>query len=166
MKILLRDFNAKLGSEDIFKPPVGNESLHQDGNVNGVRIVNFTASKNLVVKSTMLPRRNIHKYTWTSPGGKTHNQIHHILIDRVFHSAILDVRFLNGADCDTDHYLMVAEVRERWAVSKQKSQKSDVGRFSLRQLSDMEGRKQYQIKMSNRSAALENLSDSKGICRA
>jgi len=57
-------------------------SLHQDSNDNGVRIVNFATSKNLVVKSTMFPHQNIHKYTWTSPDGKTHNQIDHILIDR------------------------------------------------------------------------------------
>jgi len=31
------------------------ESLHQDGNDNGVRIVNFATSKNLVVKDMMLP---------------------------------------------------------------------------------------------------------------
>jgi hypothetical protein len=30
MKILLEDFNAKLGRENIFKPTIGNESLHQD----------------------------------------------------------------------------------------------------------------------------------------
>jgi hypothetical protein len=63
MKILLRDFNAKLGREDICRPTIGNESLHQNGNDNGVRIVNFAVSKNLVVKSTMLPHRNIRKYT-------------------------------------------------------------------------------------------------------
>lgn len=40
MKILLEDFNSKLGREDIFKPTVGNETLHQDGNDNGVCIVN------------------------------------------------------------------------------------------------------------------------------
>jgi hypothetical protein len=66
MKFLLRDFNARLGREDIFKPTIGNESLHQDGNDNGVRIVNSAASKKLTVKSKMLPHRNIHKYTWTS----------------------------------------------------------------------------------------------------
>ena len=55
MKILLVDFNAKLGREDIFKPTIGNESLHDDSNDNGVRVVNFATSKNLVIKSTMFP---------------------------------------------------------------------------------------------------------------
>jgi hypothetical protein len=54
MKITLGDFNAKVGRENIFKPTIGNELLHQDSNNNnGVRIVNFATSKNLVFKSTM-----------------------------------------------------------------------------------------------------------------
>jgi hypothetical protein len=81
MKILLRDFNAKVGREHIFKPTIGKESSHEISNDNGVRAVNFATSKNSVVKSTMLSHRSIHKYTWTSPDGKTHNQIDHILID-------------------------------------------------------------------------------------
>jgi len=51
MKIVLGDFNTKVERENIFKPSVGNGSLHQDGNDNGVRIINFTTSKNLVVIS-------------------------------------------------------------------------------------------------------------------
>ena len=97
-KILLGDFNAKVGRENIFKPTIGNESLHQDINDNGVRIVNFATSKNLVVKSTMFLHRNIHKYTWTSPDGQTHNQIDHVLINRRWHSSILDVQSFRGAD--------------------------------------------------------------------
>jgi hypothetical protein len=46
-KILLGHFNAKLGREDIFKPTIENESLHQDSNDNGVRIVNFATSKKI-----------------------------------------------------------------------------------------------------------------------
>jgi len=84
---------------------------------NGVRLVNFATSKNLVLKNTMFPHRNIHKYTWTL-GGKTHNQIDHVLIDRRWHSSVLDVRSFRGADCDTDHYLVFAKVRERLAVGK------------------------------------------------
>jgi hypothetical protein len=103
--------------EDIFKPTIGNESSHEISNDNGVRVVNFATSKNLFVKS-MFPHRSIHKYNWTSPDGKTHNQINHILIDMRRHSSILDVRSFRGADCDSDHYLVVAKVRERLAVSK------------------------------------------------
>jgi hypothetical protein len=91
LKILLGYFNAKLGREDTFKLMIGNESLHEDSNDNGVRVVNFATSKNLVVKSTMFPHQNSHKYTWTSPDGKTHNQTDHVLIDRRWHSSILDV---------------------------------------------------------------------------
>jgi hypothetical protein len=63
MNILLGDFNANVGKEDIFKPPIRNESLHEISNVSVVRLVNFTTSENLRVKSTMFIHRNIHKYT-------------------------------------------------------------------------------------------------------
>jgi endonuclease/exonuclease/phosphatase family metal-dependent hydrolase len=91
MKILLGDFNAKVGREDVFKSTIGNESLHEINNNNGVRLVNFATSKNIRVKSTMFPLRNIHKYTWTSPDGKPHNQIDYILVDRRRHSNVLNV---------------------------------------------------------------------------
>jgi hypothetical protein len=82
MKILLGGFNAKVGREDIFKPIISNESLHEASNDNGVRVVHFATSKNLIVKSTTFPHCDIHKHTWTSPDGVTHNQIDHVLIDK------------------------------------------------------------------------------------
>jgi hypothetical protein len=45
MKILLGDLRAKVGREDIFKPPVGCESLHEVINYNGVGVVNCVTSK-------------------------------------------------------------------------------------------------------------------------
>jgi hypothetical protein len=107
MKILLGDFNPKVGRENMFKPTIGNENLHQDSNNDGVRIVNFGTSKNIVLKSTMFTHRNIHKCTWNSPDGHTQNQIDHILIGRRRHSSIIDVRSFRGTVCDTDHYLVV-----------------------------------------------------------
>jgi hypothetical protein len=44
-KILLGDFNTKVGREDIFKPTIGKESSHEISNDNGVRVVNFATSK-------------------------------------------------------------------------------------------------------------------------
>jgi hypothetical protein len=45
--------------------------LHEISNDNGVRVVNLATSKNLIVKSTMFPHLNIHKFTWTSTDGNT-----------------------------------------------------------------------------------------------
>jgi hypothetical protein len=81
-EILLRDFNVKLGREDIFKPAIGNESLHQGSSGTGVRIINSATSKYLVVNSIMLRHRKLHDYTLTSPDAKTHNQVDNILIDK------------------------------------------------------------------------------------
>jgi len=46
---------------------------------------------------------------------------------------------------------------ERLVVSKQAAQNSDMERFNLKKLSELEVRKQYQIEILNRSAGLENL---------
>jgi exonuclease III len=112
MKILLGDFNVKVGREDIFKPTIGNESLHEISKDNGVRLINFATCNILRVKSTKFPHRNIHKYIWTSPDGKTHNQVDHIPVDRRRHSNVLNVRSFRAAECDSDHCLVVAKVRE------------------------------------------------------
>jgi hypothetical protein len=45
MRLSLRDFSAKVGKEDIFKQTIGNGSLHELGNDNGIRVVNFATSK-------------------------------------------------------------------------------------------------------------------------
>jgi hypothetical protein len=91
MKILMGYFNARVGTEDIFKPIIDNESLHEASNDNGVRVVNFSTSKNLIVKSITFPHHNIHKHTWISPDSVIHNQIDHVLIDKRQHPNILDV---------------------------------------------------------------------------
>jgi hypothetical protein len=88
--------------ENTFKPTIGNESLLQDSNDNGVSTVRYATSKNLVVNSTMYPHQNIHKCTWNTPDGKTHNQINHILTDRRWNLSTLGVRSIRAADCDTD----------------------------------------------------------------
>jgi hypothetical protein len=59
MKILLGDLNAEVGREDIFKLTIEIESLHKISNDNGVRVVNFATSKNLIV---MFPHHSIHKH--------------------------------------------------------------------------------------------------------
>ena len=61
MKMLLGDFNEKVGRENIFQPTIGTESVDPESNDNGIRLVNFATSKNLTV-NTKFPHCNIHKY--------------------------------------------------------------------------------------------------------
>jgi len=95
----------------------------------------------------MFPHRNLHKYTWTSPDGKTDNQTDDILIEIRWYLSMLDVRSVRGADCDTDHCLVVAQVGERLEVSKQEAQKFDAERFNFRKQNGMEVRERYQIEI-------------------
>ena len=75
------------------------------------------------------------------------------------------MRSFRGADCDTDHYLVIANVRERLAVGIPAAQKFDRQRFNLRKLNESELREQYQIEITNRFAALENLNDDEDVNR-
>jgi hypothetical protein len=45
MKILLGDFNVKVGREGIFKPTIEYESLHEISNDNGITVIKFFTSK-------------------------------------------------------------------------------------------------------------------------
>ena len=63
IKIILGDFNAKVGKECTYKPTIGNESLHNGTNSNGIKIILFVIYKGLNVRSTTFPHKDIHKET-------------------------------------------------------------------------------------------------------
>jgi hypothetical protein len=73
------------------------------------------------------------------------------------HSNVLDIRSYRAADCDSDHCLVVANIREGLAVNKQISHKFHIERFSLGKLNEVDGKEQYHVQVSNRFAALEDL---------
>jgi hypothetical protein len=64
------------------------------------------------------------------------------LIDRKWHSSILDAQSFRGSDSHTDHYLVVSKVKERSAISKEAAQSFDGNLFNMRKLNKLEVRKQ------------------------
>jgi hypothetical protein len=55
-------------------------------------------------------------------------------MDRKWNSSVLNAGLFRGANCDTDHYLMGAKVRETPAVSKQTMYRVHIDRFNLKKL--------------------------------
>jgi len=60
---------------------------------------------------------------------------------------------------------VIAKVRERLPVGKQAAQRFDRQRFNLKKLNEPEVREQYQIEITNRFAALENVNDYEDVNR-
>ena len=78
-----------------------------------------------------------------------------MLLYRRCHSNVLDVQSFRRADCDVDHCLVVAEVRERLSVTKQETHKFCMGRFSLKKSIKVEHKGQYHVTISERVVSSE-----------
>jgi hypothetical protein len=78
----------------------------------------------------------------------------------------VDVWSFRGNDCDTDHYLVVAKVRERLSINKQVMQGFDMKRFKLKTLNEEDVKKHIHVVVSNTFSALESLDDDVDIKRA
>jgi hypothetical protein len=55
MKMFLSDFNSKVGTEDISKPTVGDECVHEISSGNGVRVVDFATSETFNCQEYNIP---------------------------------------------------------------------------------------------------------------
>jgi hypothetical protein len=82
IKLIVGDFNAKIGKEEIHKGINGKHSLHAISNDNGETLIDFAGSKNMVISSACFTHSDIYKQTWLSPGGLIANQTDHELTDK------------------------------------------------------------------------------------
>jgi endonuclease/exonuclease/phosphatase family metal-dependent hydrolase len=106
IKLVIGDFNAKVGKESGLAPNVGKYSLHEKTINNGCRMIDFALTKNMAISSTLFQHKMVHKETWRSPDEATSNQIDHVMIDSRHVTDVLDVKSCRGADCDSDHYMV------------------------------------------------------------
>jgi hypothetical protein len=105
IKIILGDFNAKV-EETIHKPNISNESLHNETNSNGIKMIQSAISNGLNLSSTTFPYKVIHRETGHSADSRMANQTDHVLISNRFRNAITEFRALRGPDIRSGHNLI------------------------------------------------------------
>ncbi|XP_065572379.1 craniofacial development protein 2-like [Artemia franciscana] len=110
---LCGDFNAKVRRDASYAPAILGKHGLGGINDNGVRLIDFCATHELIVSVSWFPHKQIHKYTWNSPDGVTRNEIDHILIAKHRRRCLEDVGTFQGADCYSDNQLVVAAVSKK-----------------------------------------------------
>lgn len=147
VKMIIGDFNAKIGKEEIYKPVIGSHSKHNESNQNGKMLIEFATERNMRIVSTCFQHKNIHKGTWISPDGKTVNQVDHLLIEAMHSKYVMDVRSYRGADIDSDHLLVKAKIKYR-RPPREKKRKNTRVKYSMEKLKDEKIRKDFREKIN------------------
>ena len=77
----------------------------------GQRLIEFCQENTLIIANTLFQQHKRRLYTWTSPDGQHQNQIDYILCSLKWRSSIQSAKTRPGADCGSDHELLIAKFR-------------------------------------------------------
>ena len=77
----------------------------------GKGIIEFCQENTLVIANTLFQQHKRRFYTWSSPDGQHQNQIDYILCRQKWKSSIQSEKTRLGADCGSDHELLIAKFR-------------------------------------------------------
>ena len=103
------DLNAKAESQEI--PGVTGKFGLGVQNEAGQKLIEFCQENSLVIADTLFQQHKRRLYTWTSPDGQYQNQIDYILCSQRWRSSIQSAKTRSGADCGSDHELLIAKFR-------------------------------------------------------
>ena len=77
----------------------------------GQRLTEFGQENALVIANTLFQPNRRRLYTWTSPDRQHQNHIDYILCSQRWRSSIQSIKTRPGADCGSDHELLIAKFR-------------------------------------------------------
>ena len=77
----------------------------------GQRLIEFCQENALVIANTIFQQHKRRLHTWTSPDSQHQNQIDYILCRQRWRSSIQSAKTRPGADCSSDHELIIAKFR-------------------------------------------------------
>jgi hypothetical protein len=131
----------------MYRPVIGKYSLHTLSNGNGIRLINFACSKNMVIASTLFNNKDIHKMQWKSTDGQTFNQLDHLLIDAIRVSNVTDVRTFRGANRNSERYHFKSKIGSR-ICNARKTYGSYARKFNSEKLRSPETSSAYREKLN------------------
>ena len=151
MLMVQGDFNAKVGKSDTGSPECCGRWGLGVRNEAGDRLVDFATGNGLAIMNTRFQQHSRRLYTWTSPDGQSKNQIDYILAKHRWKTSIRKCRTYPGADCDSDHQLLMAKVQLRLKVLPKPD---NLLRFNLDQNTE-----EFAVQIENRFQALSCLEE-------
>ena len=77
----------------------------------GQRLIEFCQENALVIANTLFQQHKRRLYIWTSQDGQHRNQTDCILYSQRWRSPIQSTKTRPGADCGSDHELLIAKFR-------------------------------------------------------
>ena len=77
----------------------------------GKRLIEFCQENTLFLANTHFQQHKRWLYTWTSPDSQHWNQIDYIVYSQRWKSSIQSAKTRPGADCGSDHELLIAKFR-------------------------------------------------------
>ena len=77
----------------------------------GQRLIEFCQENALVIANILFQQHKRRLYTWISLNGQHQNQIDYILYSQRDRSSIQSAKTRPGADCGSDHGLLIAKFR-------------------------------------------------------
>ena len=104
---IIRDWNAKVGSQEI--PGVTGKFGLGIRNEAGQRVTEFCQENAQVIANSLFQQHKRGLYPWTSADAQHRDQIDYILGSQRLRSAIQSAKIRLGADCGSDHELLIAK---------------------------------------------------------
>ena len=103
------DWNAKIVSQET--PGVTGKFGLGVQNEAGQRLIEFCQENALVIANTLFQQHKRRHYIWTLQDGQHRNQTDYILCSQKWRSSIQSAKTRLGADCGSDHELLIAKFR-------------------------------------------------------
>ena len=113
IKLLIGDFNAKLGSEKQqgLQCIIGPHGTANESKDNGERLISVCRNNAINIGNTFFKHKIIRKKTWRSPNNNTQNEIDYICINNKWRSSLRDVRVYRRPDVGSDQHLLIGKVQ-------------------------------------------------------